>query len=70
MKIRPVGAEFVTCGRKDRLTEMTKLRVTFRNLTTALKRTVVVSSITRGLSANRNHRYAVHKGQARRPAQS
>jgi purine-cytosine permease-like protein len=25
MKIRPVGAEFVKCGEKDRLTEMTKL---------------------------------------------
>jgi hypothetical protein len=58
MKIRPVEAEFITCGRNDRLTEIAKLRVAFRNLANAPKMTVVISSITRELPANRNHRYA------------
>ena len=38
--------------------EMTKLRVAFRNMANASKRTLVFFSITRALSANRNHRYA------------
>jgi hypothetical protein len=38
MKIRPSGSRVVPCGRTDRQTDMTKLRVAFRKFAKAPKK--------------------------------
>jgi len=59
MKIRPVGAQLPPCERTDGRTDMTKLKVAFRNFTNAPKKDSNPHSHRHADESLRNHSWCL-----------